>query len=39
MNDHSSGFAAFDSQMAGSFPGSATTGGFALRSLCRTAIQ
>jgi hypothetical protein len=39
MNDHSSGFAAFDSQTVGSFPGLATTCGLPLRSLCRAAVQ
>jgi hypothetical protein len=39
MNDHSSGFAAFNNQTVGCFPGLATADGFALRSLCRAAAQ
>jgi hypothetical protein len=39
MNDHSSVFASLNHQTAGCFPELATTGGFALRTLRRAAVQ
>jgi hypothetical protein len=39
MNNYSSVFTLLNHQTAGCFPGLATTGGFALRTLCRAAVQ
>jgi hypothetical protein len=39
MNDHPSVFALPNRQTAGCFPGLASTGDFALRTLCRAAVQ